>query len=396
MGNFNYPSVVPTGVMQWQKANGVVVLNSLTQSKTPLAKATIKSGASVPGYIDKLRKGLDATSSYIRQGYNIVPGSYTMRSEQRWGGQNIDSFRREQFATALPDPSYIASQVTTEAGSILRRKLRQNTGQSNQLTNVAELRDLPKTIRSVAGSATKLVSTVLNSNRRGRDLKAFASDQWLTWSFGVLPTLAAVDDAVSSVNSYLSRKDHMLRDFGVFEKDWVSSTKNTLSGSHHCQIEYNGSFHHSLSCKITAGHRFNLRSAESYSLPKHLGFDITSVVPTLWELLPYSWLVDYFTTAGRFIEDQFDADFGTSSIYISQAVKYRIQGQVEAKPIRLFTLSPITYWSSVPLKFEYFEFVRTPLTSLPRAPLRFKTKEEIAHNAVNKLLNLTALLGSRN
>jgi hypothetical protein len=31
---------------------------------------------------------------------------------------------------------------------------------------------------------------------------------------------------------------------------------------------------------------------------KALGYDIRSFVPTLWELLPYSWAVDYFTNLG--------------------------------------------------------------------------------------------------
>jgi len=240
------------------------------------------------------------------------------------------------------------------------------------------------------------VSTVLNSNRRGTDLRKFASDQWLTWSFGILPTLGAVDDAISSINDYLARKDHRIKEFGVHSKDWLSATSTITTGSYHHNILMRGQFKHELSCKITAGYKYNLLSSNSYTPAKHLGFDISSVVPTAWELLPYSWLVDYFTTAGSFIEDTFSADPG-QSIYLCQNVLMRVKGQITAEPKSIFPGSTqLLQWRTSPCKFNYYKFTRTALSNLPRAPLRFKTSDEIAHNAVNKLLNLTALLGSRN
>ena len=172
-------------------------------------------------------------------------------------------------------------------------------------------------------------------------------------------------------------------------------TSTALTGSHHAQVLSVGSFHATRSAKITAGFKYTLQSSEDYTLGKHLGFDISSVIPTAWELLPYSWLIDYFTTAGSFLEDTFTADFG-QSFYICLNQKLTVIGETTFTPKALFQQSPITSFVAWPCKYEYYSFNRSPLLNLPRAPLRFKTPTEVAHHATTKLLNLTALLRSRN
>lgn len=353
----------------------------------------IKNGSTLPGYKDLILRGSDATTSYTRKVYKVKLGTISMRTYDKIN--RINGYRRESNFFYVPDVSYTSSDVVNDASNRLKRKLREFTGQSNQLTNVAELREIPKTIGGLAKSGIGLVSTVLNSKRRGENLRKYASDLWLTWSFGISPTLGAIDDAVSSMNSYLERDDHTIKEYGIFSKDRKSGTRNETTGSLGSSIVVNSDYTHNLSCKITAGYRYTLLSSNNYTMAKHLGFDISNVVPTLWELLPYSWLIDYFTTAGSFIEDAFSAECG-NSIYICQNIMLRVTGR-ETYTYRVFnpTNTQLKAFVSTPAEFEYFELTRTPLVSLPRAPLRFKTSNEIASNAVNKLLNLTAILGSK-
>lgn len=394
MVNSVIPYGVPRGVFIYDWSKGVVTQSS-NQSTTVIGNA-IKSGSVKPNYIDLIRKGLDASTSYTRQGFDVIPGRVSMRSAGLGGGNNYYSIRQEQFSsTGLPtDLGFNPNDVVLDSSNRLKRKLREFTGQSNQLINIAELKELPRTIKTLASSATGLVSIVANSKRRGNDLKKFASDQWLNWSFGIAPTLSAVDDTISSINDYLSRGDHKIKEYGTFKKEWRSSTSGITTGSILQNIVYRGQFTHTLSCKITAGFKYTLKSANTYTLDKHLGFDISSVVPTAYELLPYSWLLDYFTTAGSFIEDQFSADFG-QSVYICQNVIYRVNGDVTFSPRKISDPSILEYFRTRPTKFDYFHFTRTPLVQLPRAPLRLKTSDEVASHAVNKLLNLVALLGSK-
>lgn len=394
MATVSIPYKVPASSWLWTKDRGNVTTSQSQSSFYP--GDNVKTGSVVPGYIDRIRLGIDAGTFYTRKEFKIVPGYVDMGTSGFGGGNNYTSFRKEVMASyGLPsDFTFDKNKVVLDASYRLKRKLREHTGQSNQLINLVELRELPKTVKTLATSASKLVKVVLESNRRGSDLKAFASDQWLNFSFGILPTLNAADDLVSSINDYLSREDHSYKDYGIHLTDWSSSFRSVTSGSLLHNIGITGSFRHSLSAKITAGYRYNLSSANNYNLGKHLGFDISSVVPTAYELLPYSWLIDYFTTAGQFIEDQFSADFGTSR-YICENVIYRIEGDVKFHPIKIANPSTLLFFNSRPTKFSYFYFTRTPLVNLPRAPLRLKTTDEIANHAVNKLLNLTAILGSR-
>jgi len=254
------------------------------------------------------------------------------------------------------------------------------------------LRELPKTIKGAAESAIGLLSVVSNSKRRGADLKKYASDAWLNWSFGISPTLGAIDDMLASVDKFRN-ETHTTRDYGISATDWTSSVSSTTSGSLGFNVAIQGTFVHQYSCKVTAAWNTRFASGNNYTMAKHLGFDISSVIPTAWELLPYSWLIDYFTTAGSFLEDNFQAPMGSSK-YICQNTLLRVTGVYYYTPINISGYK-LEHFSSVPQEIEYFEFTRTPLSQIPRASLRFKTKSEVASNAVNKLLNLSSILGSK-
>ncbi len=394
MQNYNRIARVPGSVYELTTLNGSTV--SSTNSRSMYDVGTeLKNGSTVPDYRNRIARGVDATSSYERKGFNVVVPGFMMRSTNVTGTNAYDSVRREFRPVALPTiPSTSSGSLSQEASSILKRKLRHFTGQSNQLTNVVELKDLRRTIGTAVGSAGKLLAAVSNSKKRGKSLRNFAADQWLNFSFGILPTLSAVDDAVQSVRAYLERGDQRTTEYGVATEDWVGSTKTTITGSLNYNVIASGSFKFTRSVKITAGYKFNLRSSEDYTVGKHLGFDISSVVPTAYELLPYSWLIDYFTTAGSFLEDTFSADPG-QSFYICENTRLNIEGYISMTPQNMNPATKLRYWYSRPAKFEYYGFLRSPLSNLPRAPLRFKTSKEVASHATNKLLNLTALLSSR-
>lgn len=373
--------------------NDVLSVNNSSFNMYTIGTESITRNSN-PYFRNQILSGTDASTAYTRNGFDVTAGIVSGSTKAVVGGNRFRGERYDMYVNSLPSTTFDSGLVVNDASNILKRKLRQFTGQSNQLINVAELRELPKLIQGIAGSATNLINLVTSSKRRGNDLIKFASDSWLTWSFGISPTIGAVDDAIASVNDYLSKDNHTVKEYGIFTKDSiVSATTLNSTGPDHALYDFYGRYKANLSCKLTAGYKYTLSSSNNYSLPKHLGFDISSVVPTIWELIPYSWMIDYFTTAGSFIEDNFSADFGTS-VYLCQNVLYKLDGEVSCK-IKPIGSGQITGFTHIPMKYKYFHFTRTPLLNLPRAPLRFKTSDEIAHSAVNKLLNLASLLGAK-
>lgn len=393
MANYNKPIIVNDyGFYQSRTPGGII--NTSTYNIPTNVGTDSRSGVSNPNYKMQIAKGVNASTSYSRTSRNIRPGSFTIVSHS-------PSYKEERCTysiaanSGLYSPfSFPGKDVIGDAGSRLTRKLRENVGSTNQLTNLAELRELPKTVAGLTGSAIGLVRSVLTSKKQGKSLKQYASDQWLSWSFGVLPTLGAIDDLVESIQKYKDRKDHSIREYGVSEDSAL--TRLTYNGggtsTHSCTVIVRNELN--MSCKITAGYRYDLLSSNDYTLAKHLGFDISSVIPTAYELLPFSWLVDYFTTAGNVIEDTFWVNPG-KQIYLCQSTRFRIHTETEAVVRRLSPTGVLDFFTSKPFTCESIQFARTPLATVPRSPFRVKTSAEIAHNAVTKLLNLTSILGSK-
>lgn len=393
LGNYNRDFKVPYGFSKWEKVNGVVT--STNTNGLASIGTEVKSGSELPSYKDRILQGVDASTAYQRSGFKHSQGYYSMKSHQTSVPIKVESYVRQLLSGPLPVlPALANSTLTQNASNRLKQKLRDFTGQSNQLTNILELKDLRKSFRTVRESASDMLNALQDSKKRGSELQKFAANHWLNWSFGIKPTLAAADDAVSSVLDHLGRSDHNIKDYGVSSEDWKISTKSIITGSHHFNVVCNGAFLCKRSVKIIGGFRINLRSSEDYTVGKHLGFDIGNVVPTAWELLPYSWLIDYFTTAGDFLEDVFSTD-ATNSVYIVQCQKLEVKGGVTFQPQAIVSMSSLDFFTMRPTVYEYFSFSRSPLSSLPRAPLRLKTVDEVSKNATNKLLNLVGLLATK-
>ena len=56
-------------------------------------------------------------------------------------------------------------------------------------------------------------------------------------------------------------------------------------------------------CEVTYRGAYVYRRPDgNFGIPELFGVDLSSVAPTSWELIPYSWLVDYFTDVGSAID----------------------------------------------------------------------------------------------
>lgn len=389
--SFNLPIIVPVYTYTSTKSNGVITVTNIP-SPTEVGR-NIKDSIDKPGFQDLLAKGIDATTPYTREETRVTPGIVSSHSLQKWGGYDVDSYRRQTFAGhALPTRSYNLAGLINEASNRLKAKLRQQVGSSNQLVNLVELREMPKTIKVAANSALTLLDAVASSKRRGENLRKWAANQWLNWSFGIAPTLSAIDELSESIAKRLER-DFTHKDYGVARREWLESRTGVAGGSHHVTYRFFGQFKYTASVKITAGYRFQLNAANNYTTGKHFGFDLSKVVPTAWELIPFSWLVDYFTTAGQFLDDTFSADPGQAK-YIVQNTKLEIEGMIMPKVEKQFPLTAIVSQVTIPAKYYHYRFTRSPLSKLPRSQLRIKNVDEVGKNAVTKLLNLASILSN--
>lgn len=176
--------------------------------------------------------------------------------------------------------------------------------------------------------------------------------------------------------------------------------KSVLSGGggnmYYLRLDVTNQINVVQTCTFTSGIDFKLIFSNDYSLRQHLGLsEIGAKLPSIaWELMPFSWVLDYFGTMGAYLEDVFESPPG-ESIYLTRTTKSVWDSTSTVSMYRVANVQWIN--SSIdhmrPGHIRYVSVVRDVLQTLPARPLRLKTLDEAGLSSVSKLLNLASLLG---
>lgn len=281
----------------------------------------------------------------------------------------------------------------------LKRKLSGKLGGANLLVPVVELREMRGLIRTLAESATKFIKAFATVRKTGgKSVHRLMQDMWLTWSFAIAPLIGDTIAAAEAIAKYLDLPTDMHRIRGTASKRWLSGRHIVSGSSAGWGWDTQVAVVNNLQYTYTAGIDFSLITGNNYGMMEHLGFtDIWGQLPSVaWELMPFSWVFDYFTTMGAFLEDTFELPSGSTK-YLTLSRKYT----AELDEFRNLVENPnqVGYMNfilmnqvSLPGHLKYVDFDRTVLTSLPHRALRIKSLDEIGVNAVNRLLNLCSLV----
>lgn len=147
-------------------------------------------------------------------------------------------------------------------------------------------------------SALKKVPRKKSSAYRRKAL----NDTYLEYTYGWRPLMADAQNGLDTMRSYLAKRPFELQE--VRGKGFSESTSfgseagNSYSG---CQVWYRPANYRKLEVKTVAGIRIQSRATLD-SLPRSLGLYPESFVPTAYELMPYSFFIDYFSNVGAIID----------------------------------------------------------------------------------------------
>lgn len=301
--------------------------NGTTGSNNPVITNNIwidsvTFGDNLKGWRELLRRGLSATTSMTGSRIDVryTPGSSRFETENpNFIGTTIDTVEVDgnMRATSFPtgDPASIsATKADAEAMGKFLRKLREKETAFQGGVFLGELGQTLAMIRNPARGLRGLVSEsrdvlanirrlgLKNSLSRSRVTEQLA-DAWLELQFGWKPLLHDVDDgakALAIINTGQSLSTGRItasHETEVVTGD-ISSTYTefavaawkvrTVSVSR-CITVYRGAL------RVEARNPAEMKQ-------ELLGFDPSNFAPTIWNLIPYSFLIDYFANVGDVIE----------------------------------------------------------------------------------------------
>jgi hypothetical protein len=229
---------------------------------------------------------------------------------------------------------------------------------------------------------------------RGKSAAKFFGDVWLGFGFGVRPLISDLANAANAILDYQTREDHHVRVVGTATREYTSGQviAPVYSICPGVKIGYTNHGHHMQGVHLVAGIDLKIRSTASYGMSDQLGLSLGAVPGALWELVPFSWVVDYASTVGDWIDDMFFTIPGIVK-YVSRSEKY--QTETTGVPYASYSPGYTGSFNSSPAELKYVNFNRTVLATLPTRQLRLKTTDEVAKFGLTKLLNLASVLAQK-
>jgi len=358
----------------------------------------------------RLVKKLDASNFYQLSKFKVIernPGFWYHRNPALIGCNGKSSSVEFQYTgfpvmgtnvfTGLDLPAY-DSELYATASRKLRRKYNEIDADVNLMVPVGEWRSTIDSYNSVVNNTfayVNRVSHMLDFAKTPKKLVRLlgrAGDMWLQNAFGLQPLLNDVHTAASQVA--LSLQGHpAFRVSGTAEKQWVTSARvNNTGGDLSTGFTFNevNRVEHVLKYRLVFGYDAIHPKASNMAAGAYLfETDLREIVLGAYDLFPWTWVLDYFTTTGEWLDGCFNTRL--NPIYTTFSQFYSRDHYVDCSPASHYTREI----SSSGFHYRYINYKRAASANLGQRELRWKTYDEISKYAVHKLLNLGSVLATR-
>lgn len=294
------------------QADGYYTLtDELHGSTNPDYKRAIKTGKNASTNLTASQMTYHNKGAYVLQWVDSDHPS----PNPAWG-TDYETSGTYPFPYAIPCSGAISSRLITKASNRAKtefvRKIRSYQTAVEGGTLLGELAQSIRMIRNPAqglrrGTGHYLADVKRHSRsarrlrtraERVRELSKIAADSWLEYSLGWRPLISELRDAINAMKPASNYQDHQrIVGFGEAQDTLIKPGYRTTSGiaGHICDevntytafVKYYGS--------IGAG-----PSAGRYAA-RRIGLDASNLLPTAWELVPYSFVSDYFVNVGDII-----------------------------------------------------------------------------------------------
>lgn len=389
--------------------------NGTTTAKTLLSWANVTSGEKNPQRRRQIARGENASTTYSKSKHEVnIPGvecsvfwteSLTCPTKKR--GEEYRIWNVAGLTLEANDPSLISLSVAdnrARQNAFKAIRARQTAFQGG--TWVGELaetlhmirgrgRDLFKGVMDYA-TAAKKHGRVPNIKERIRRV----SNLYLERAYGWAPLMADIRSGNNWLEQRLNQYDPTYPFKGTGDDSTVTSTAGSSSKSDRCKVKFVK--HRETHARVSYYGRVEggVTGGRMLMEARLLGFDPSNWLPTAWELIPYSFLVDYFTNVGDVISSWSTCTSGvrwcSSSSYRSYVthvtdLKWDIDGVKAAMGAAYSTFAPSGRVSS----FGKHRVARSQITRSRDAVLEPPRLEFTIPGLGMKWLNMGALAVAR-
>jgi len=296
-----------------------------------------RAGSNNPYYKKLIRLGVNASGSLTVNVSTAEASDFSTVVYKRKGSvgpdrTNIGTFGNTGvfFGVNLPVPELAHSGASSmdKACAMAIRVLNKNvTQRRRQVMGAVVVGELGKTLGMLLRPAKALRGKAATFTRRlrflrkrlaGKDAKLFAkiaADTWLETTFGWKPLLSDVRDGALAV-ARVCQKDALnrqqFRTHGIDEAQVSATTflPQPVGFDASSSVKYNGTqtvvsiseciLYGRFSTKIQNSENVGLYASRLAQLSGFTTWE--DLVPQVWELVPWSFLVDYFTNVGDVLE----------------------------------------------------------------------------------------------
>lgn len=386
-------------------------------------KSRSRTGSGVPNYKTKISQGLQAGSGFIANKLDIATlssGSASCTFKQKGNPEApvvadrckfYEPFIGSSNFTVGTHISGTSTSIADNAALIqIREAVKAQQFHISGPTFLGEFKEVVQMLRNPASGILKGIDRYLNTvGKSRRGLKAgtslkkrikivtdAAAETWLEVAFGLKPLIADCKGIAEAVARY------KLDDINRHEK--ARGYGNHAVGQWHTG---NGVAGLTFGLRIVDSKKTEVKiiytcgikaamASEAFSPAEKIialsGFNLQEFVPTLWNLCPWSFLVDYFGNIGECLE-AWSTD--TSSVsWVCKSTITETIGLVQATPYSLVNINTDDLLgfsgSSSIVQSTYKTIVRTLPTSLGLPTLEFHLDGSLQH-----LTNELALLMTR-
>lgn len=316
-----------------------------------------RTGVSCPNYRDRIRRQQNATTdmSGTYDTYVCTPGQwYSVRQDNNFGPSNrrdhlIRARVSGDLAGASSPISWWTPTITTAVAHnrALIAFLKKGRAIQREFSSpifLGELRETVRMIRRPAVGLRRILDSYLKDvsklkKKNPKNWKKNLSDTWLENAFGWQPLAHDLADAYKAYQSrVLSDEQREVSAIGIEEKFIPAQSSYNYTGGFPAGATTTYLSKRTKRATEKAFVKFHgmvVRRVDGTTRDKlaRIGFEPNEFLPTAWELLPWSFLVDYFSNIGDVIESSAFSrsllSWSSSAVVTSQKIEYTASSSVQ-------------------------------------------------------------------